>query len=90
MDSSRYIAQPHFSGAGKHALVTTGPQPIVFQIYSFNLVCRYQIGPVCADKPVSQLNLQFAQTAQKIDSTVGCVEEDMVWGGGGFKKEDIA
>jgi len=53
---SQFFAQCSFSGAGEQAFLTTDPQPVVFQIYSFYLICRDQISPVRADKWFSQLH----------------------------------
>ena len=87
---SHFSAQFRLSGPGKQALPAAKPQLIVFQIDSFDFIRRDQIGPVCADKAVSQLKFQFIEASQKIYSAVGCMEQDMVGDSGSFKKENIA
>lgn len=87
---SRFFAQFYFPRAGEQTLAAANPQHIVLQIYCFNLIHCHQIGPVCADKAVSQSDFQFIETAQKFHPAVGGMEQNMVGDGGGFKKEDIA
>ena len=90
MAPSRFFTQLCLPGAGKQALIAAGPQPVVFQIYRFNLIRRHQIGPVRADKAVSQLNFQLIETSYKINLAAGGMKQNMVGDGGGFKKDNIA
>ena len=86
---SHHFAQLRLSRPGKQTLPAPNPQLIVFQIHLFNLVRRHQIGPVRADKAVSQFLLQLVEASQKIHPAVGRMEQNMVGGAGCFKKEDI-